>query len=82
MGEPDNEDGLDGDVHGSLTAYIFKYVETMALNDIVYQDTLQLGPAENFGGMKHTKSHENHGKEETHDGFKDHVSFSVVGDLS
>ena len=40
--EPDNEDGFDGDVHGSFTAYVFKYVEPMALNDIIYQDTLQL----------------------------------------
>jgi hypothetical protein len=35
LGEPDDEDGFDGDVRGSLTAYVFKYVETMVLNDIV-----------------------------------------------
>ena len=39
LGEPDNEDGFDGDVHGSFTAYIFEYVETMALNDVVYIKT-------------------------------------------
>ena len=48
MGEPDNEDGFNGDVGGSLTAYVFKYVETMVLNDIVYQNTLQLRKIENF----------------------------------
>ena len=86
LGEPENEDGFDGDVHGSLTAQVFDYVETMALNDIVYQDKLQLEQLRTLDGGQHTKGHENHGNEETHDDFKDHACFSifcvVVGDLS
>lgn len=46
--KPDDEDGFNGDVRGSSTAYIFEYVETMVLNDLVHQNTLEIRTAENL----------------------------------
>ena len=40
LGEPDDKDGFDGDIESSLTANVFKYVVPMALNDVVWRDTV------------------------------------------
>jgi hypothetical protein len=39
LGEPDDEDGWEGDVDGGLAAYVFYDVVSVSLDNVVYSNT-------------------------------------------